>query len=58
MARRKDKQKAPKEQLALAVRKHFNSLAVNDTDVMGQFLYKAKSQSTFLHLMFVMHWSG
>ena len=58
MARRKDKQKAPKEQLALAVRKHFNSLAVNDTDVMGQFLYKAKSQSTFFHSAFHIGRSG
>ena len=43
MAQKKDKRKINKEQLALAVRKHFNSLAVVDTETISQFFYKAKS---------------
>lgn len=44
MAIRKEKRKASKEQLALAVRKHFKSLAVADTESIGQFMYKSKTK--------------
>ncbi|KAI9726631.1 MAG: hypothetical protein M1828_000998 [Chrysothrix sp. TS-e1954] len=44
MARRKQTRKSSKDQLAIAVRKHFNGLAVNETDVVVDFLYKTKTQ--------------
>lgn len=50
MARAKDKRRTGKEQLALAVRKHFNSLAVNETDVVVDFLYSVKFQGRWLHI--------
>lgn len=44
MAKAKEKRKTGKEQLALAVRKHFNGLAVTETDVVVDFLYAVKFQ--------------
>jgi hypothetical protein len=44
MARPKTKRRAPKEQLAMAVRKNFNALAVNETEVIVDLLYKVKTQ--------------
>lgn len=44
MARRKNKRKVAKEQLALAVRKNFNDAAVNEIDVMVDLLYKVRNQ--------------
>ena len=44
MARKKDKRRVPKDQLALAVRKNFNSAAVNEIDVMVEMVYKVKHQ--------------
>ncbi|GAB7354249.1 hypothetical protein MBLNU459_g4784t3 [Dothideomycetes sp. NU459] len=44
MARKKDKRKVSKEQLALAVRKNFNDAAVNEIDVMVDLLYKVRNQ--------------
>ena len=44
MARKVSRRKVAKEQLALTVRKHFNGLAVNETDVVVDFLYKVKNQ--------------
>lgn len=44
MARRKEKRKTGKEQLALTLRKHFNGLAVSETDVVVEFLYSVKFQ--------------
>lgn len=44
MARKREKRKIPKDQLALAVRKHFNSVAVNETEVITDFVYAAKNQ--------------
>lgn len=46
MMKRRDMRKVPKEQLALAVRKHFNGLAVNESDVLVDFVYAAKNQGT------------
>ena len=47
MARSKERRKTTKEQLALAVRKHFNSMAVNETDVVTEFLYKTKNHGAY-----------
>ncbi|KAK0943628.1 hypothetical protein LTR29_004799 [Friedmanniomyces endolithicus] len=44
MARRKDKRRVPKEVLALAVRKNFNSAAVSETDVVVELVYKVRHQ--------------
>lgn len=44
MARPKTKRRVHKEQLALAVRKNFNALGVNETDVIVDLLYKVKNQ--------------
>ncbi len=44
MARRKDKRRVAKEQLALAVRKNFNSAAVSETDVVVELVYKVRHQ--------------
>lgn len=45
MSRRKNhKPKVPKEQLALAVRKHFNSMAVNEGEVLVDFIYSVKNK--------------
>jgi hypothetical protein len=46
MARPKTKRRVQKEQLALAVRKNFNALGVNETDVIVDLLYKVKNQGT------------
>ena len=46
MARPKAKRRVQKEQLALAVRKNFNALGVNETDVIVDLLYKVKNQGT------------
>ncbi|KAK5138203.1 hypothetical protein LTR08_004898 [Meristemomyces frigidus] len=42
MARRKEKRRISKEQLATAVRKNFNSAAVNEIDVVVDLVYKVK----------------
>lgn len=42
MARRKDKRRISKEQLALAVRKNFNSAAVSEIDVVVELVYKVR----------------
>lgn len=44
MARKKDKRRVSKEQLALAVRKHFNGAAVNEIDVVVELVYKIRNQ--------------
>lgn len=49
MARRKDKRRVSKDQLALAVRKNFNAAAVSEIDVMVELLYKVRSQGRYLH---------
>ena len=45
MARRKDKRRTSKEQLALAVRKNFNAAAVSEIDVVVELVYKVRHQS-------------
>lgn len=44
MARRKDERRQNKDQLATAVRKHFNGLGIQENDVIVEFLYKVKFQ--------------
>ena len=49
MARKREERKTSKDQLATAVRKHFNGLAVNETEVVVDFLYKVKEKGTICH---------
>jgi histone deacetylase complex subunit SAP30 len=49
MSRPKTTRRVPKEQLALAVRKHFNALPINEVEVIVDFLYKAKMKGTDNH---------
>jgi len=52
MLRTKQKKKIPKETLVLAVRKHFNSSAVHESDVLVDFIYATKNQGAYLaHLV-------
>ncbi|KAF2452723.1 hypothetical protein BDY21DRAFT_367521 [Lineolata rhizophorae] len=44
MAHKKSKRRVSKDQLALAVRKNFNGLAVNENDVIVDVLYKMRTQ--------------
>ncbi|KAH8729004.1 hypothetical protein GQ44DRAFT_737185 [Phaeosphaeriaceae sp. PMI808] len=46
MARPKSKRRVHKDQLALAVRKNFNALGVNESDVIVDWLYKSKNQGS------------
>ena len=47
MARKRDKRRVSKEQLALAVRKNFNGAAVNEIDVVVELVYKVRNQGTY-----------
>lgn len=47
MARKKEKRRIAKEQLALAVRKHFNGAAVNEIDVVVDLAYKVRNQGAY-----------
>jgi hypothetical protein len=49
MARSKDKRRVSKDQLALAVRKHFNSAAVNEIDVVVEVIYRVKNKGKGKH---------
>lgn len=44
MARKKEKRRVSKDQLALAVRKNFNGAAVNEIDVVVELVYKVRNQ--------------
>ncbi|KAF2091872.1 hypothetical protein K490DRAFT_20846, partial [Saccharata proteae CBS 121410] len=44
MARKRAERRVPKDQLAMAVRKNFNALAVSEADVIVDLLYKVHSQ--------------
>ena len=55
MARAKSKRRVHKDQLAMAVRKNFNALGVNESDVIVDWLYKTKHQgmpSTLKHPLY------
>ena len=44
MARTKSKRRVSSDQLALAIRRNFNALAVNENDVVANLLYTVRSQ--------------
>jgi len=44
MARRKEQRRQSKDQLANAVRKHFNSMGIIENEVVVDFLYKVRWQ--------------
>jgi hypothetical protein len=44
MARRKDKRRVSRDQLATNVRKHFNGAAVNEIDVVVELVYKSRNK--------------
>jgi len=52
MARPRAKQRVPKETLALAVRKHFNALPVNENEAVVNTLYKARTSEKDLRIRF------
>lgn len=45
MARRKEFRRQSKDQLAGAVRKHFNGLGVQENDIIVDFLHKVRTQA-------------
>jgi histone deacetylase complex subunit SAP30 len=47
MIRRKGKPKVSKQELAIAVRKHFNGLAVSEHEVVGHMMYKIRSNGIY-----------
>ena len=49
MARKKDKRRVSKEQLATNVRKHFNGAAVSEIDVVVELVYKVRNQGQLRH---------
>jgi hypothetical protein len=55
MAIRKDRRRVGKEQLAMAVRKNFNGLAIQEGEVVVDFLYKVMWQGKclFFHRLLV-----
>ncbi|KAK8159735.1 hypothetical protein IWX90DRAFT_308988 [Phyllosticta citrichinensis] len=52
MARKKNERRISKEQLATAVRKNFNALAVSESEVIVDLLYKVKMQDKAFRLRF------
>jgi hypothetical protein len=48
MARRKDKRRVSKDQLATNVRKHFNGAAVNEIDVVVELVYKSRNKGALV----------
>jgi hypothetical protein len=44
LARRRDQRRQGKDQLANAVRKHFNALGIQENEAIVDFLYKVKWQ--------------
>jgi histone deacetylase complex subunit SAP30 len=46
MARQKQQRKQGKEQLANAVRKHFNGMGIIENEVIVDFLYKVRWQGS------------
>jgi histone deacetylase complex subunit SAP30 len=45
MKRKKSARRQTKESLAMAVRKHFNGLGVQENDVIVDFIYKVRSDN-------------
>ncbi|QSZ33525.1 hypothetical protein DSL72_005093 [Monilinia vaccinii-corymbosi] len=53
MVRKKEHKRQSKDQLANAVRKHFNSQSVNETEVIVNFLYKVRYQDKKFRMRFM-----
>ncbi|RAL64269.1 hypothetical protein DID88_002161 [Monilinia fructigena] len=53
MVRKKEHKRQNKDQLANAVRKHFNSQSVNETEVIVNFLYKVRYQDKKFRMRFM-----
>lgn len=51
MARHKQQRRQSKEQLANAVRKHFNSMGISENDTVVDFLYKVRWQGKWLSFL-------
>lgn len=51
MARARERRRVSREQLALAVRKHFNGLGIQEGEVVVDFLYKVRWQSKLISLL-------
>jgi hypothetical protein len=45
MKRKKSARRQSKESLAMAVRKHFNGLGVQENDVIVDFIYRVRSDN-------------
>ena len=54
MARPRSKQRIPKEQLAVAVRKHFNALPVNENEAIVNTLYKARTRGMYCFVFYAL----
>lgn len=52
MARRKEQRRQGKDQLANAVRKHFNSMGIAENEVVVDFLYKVRWQDKNFRMRF------
>lgn len=48
MARQKAKRRVSREQLATAVRKHFNSAAISELDVVVEMAYKIRNKGMWI----------
>lgn len=46
MARKKHARRQSKDRLALAVRKHFNGMGVQENDVIVDFIYKLRTENS------------
>ncbi|KAM3076940.1 hypothetical protein ACMFMG_003592 [Clarireedia jacksonii] len=55
MARKKEQRRQSKDQLANAIRKHFNSLGVIENEVIIDFLYKVRHQDKNFRMYFAPH---
>ena len=50
MAQARERRRVSREQLALAVRKHFNGQGVGEGEVIGEFVYRVKQGGKFMEL--------
>ena len=56
MVRARERRRVSHEQLALAVRKHFGSMAIQEGEVVVDFLYKVRWQSKSLPSICASFW--
>jgi histone deacetylase complex subunit SAP30 len=50
MARKREKRRVSKEQLALAVRRSFKDQAVSESDVVCEFVYRVRNRDNAFRL--------